>query len=84
MDRNSESGFKLETAQMRADHKCSLVNFERRFDLLILLRAENEASQTYVDENRLRIRVASNRAPKSYKIKLDQIKYILFNLNQNN
>ena len=36
---------KLETAQMRADRKCSLVNFERRFDL-ILFRAENKASQT--------------------------------------
>ena len=44
---------------MRADRKCSSVNFERRFDL-ILLRAENEASQTLVDENRLRIRVARN------------------------
>ena len=39
------TGFKLETAQMRADRKCSSVNFERRFYLL-LLRAENEASQT--------------------------------------
>ena len=42
---HNQSCFKLETAQMRADRKCSSVNFERRFDF-ILLRAENEASQT--------------------------------------
>ena len=41
----TKSDFKLETVQMRADRKCSSVNFERRFDL-IFLRAENEASQT--------------------------------------
>ena len=32
----TKSGFKLETAQMRADRKCSSVNFERRFDLISL------------------------------------------------
>ena len=36
---------------MSAARKCLSVNFDRRFDL-ILLRAENEAWQTQVDENR--------------------------------
>ena len=41
---------------MRADRKFSSVKLERRFDL-ILFREENEAS---VDENKLRIQLASN------------------------
>ena len=44
---------------MRTHRKFSSVNLERRFDF-ILLRAENEASQTLLDENKLRIRRASN------------------------
>ena len=41
---------------MRADRKCSSVKLERRFNL-ILFREENEAS---VDENKLKIQLASN------------------------
>ena len=41
---------------MRADRKCSSVKLECSFDL-ILFREENKVS---VDENKLRIRLASN------------------------